>query len=279
MSIKAKRGFWLGVREVLFIALTFVMMLPIYYLVITTFKTPYDATNHPLALPAEWHFEGYLKAWQSMDYPHVFKNTLVITVLALGGMLILAAMASYVLARRKSRFNTVMFFVLLSGMMVPFQMSIMTQYKLVRALGLMNNILSVVLIDIAVNLPMAILFMKNFISASVPVEIEEAAYIDGCSVWGAFFRVTVPLLRPVIATLAVMNSIAIWNDFLTPLMFLQSKNSHTILLAVNSNVGRFSTNWTDMFPMMVLGVMPLVIFFLLMQKHIIKGLAVGSVKG
>ena len=121
--------------------------------------------------------------------------------------------------------------------------------------------------------------MKDFISASVPVEIEEAAYIDGCSVWGAFFRVTVPLLRPVIATLAVMNSIAIWNDFLTPLMFLQSKNSHTILLAVNSNVGRFSTNWTDMFPMMVLGVMPLVIFFLLMQKHIIKGLAVGSVKG
>ena len=183
MSNKTKRAVSLGIKEILFICLTFVMLLPIYYLIITTFKTPADATNNPLSLPEVWHFEGYAKAWNSMNYPHVFKNTFVITVLALGGMLVLAAMASYVLARRKNKFNSIMFFVLLSGMMVPFQMSIITQYKLVRNLGLMNNILSVVLIDIAVNLPMAVLFMKNFISASVPVEIEEAAYIDGCSVF------------------------------------------------------------------------------------------------
>lgn len=279
MRTRARRKTLLTLWEGLFILITAVAMLPIYYLVITTFKTPADATNNPLGLPAEWHFEGYAKAWNSMNYPHVFKNTLIITVLALAGMLILASMASYVLARKKTKFNNGIFLVFLSGMMVPFQMSIITQYKLVRTLGLMNNLMSVVLIDIAVNLPMAILFMKNFISASVPIEYEEAAYIDGCSVWGAFFRITVPLLRPVIATLAVMNSIAIWNDFLTPLMFLQSKDSQTILLAVNSNVGQFSTNWTDMFPMMVLGVLPLVIFFLIMQRHIIKGLAVGGVKG
>ncbi len=279
MSKNAKGNTGRCIKEILFIALTAIMMLPIYYLLVTTFKTPEEAATRPLGLPTTLHFEGYVNAWNEMDYPLVFSNTLLITAFSLAGMLVIAAMAAYVLARRKSKFNSVAFFVLLSGMMVPFQMSIMAQYKLVRALGLMNNILSVILINIAVNLPMSILFMKNFIQSSVPVDIEEAAYIDGCGVWGTFFRVTVPLLRPVIATLAIMNSIAIWNDFLTPLMFLQSKSSRTILLAVNSNVGQFSTNWTNMFPMMVLGVLPLVIFFLLMQKHIIKGISAGGVKG
>lgn len=279
MTKNRKSSVGLYIKEIVFIAFTAVMMLPIYYLLITTFKTPEEATSRPLALPTILHFEGYANAWKEMDYPLVFTNTLLITVLSLAGMLVFAAMASYVLARRKCKFNSFTFYVLLSGMMVPFQMSIMAQYKLVRALGLMNNILSVVLINIAVNLPMSILFMKNFIQSSVPVEVEEAAYIDGCGVWGTFFRITIPLLRPVIATLATMNSIAIWNDFLTPLMFLQSKNSRTILLAVNSNVGQFSTNWTNMFPMMVLGALPLVIFFLLMQKHIIKGISAGGVKG
>ncbi len=145
--------------------------------------------------------------------------------------------------------------------MVPYQMSIMAQYKLVQSLGLMNKLPSVILINIAVNLPVSILFMRNFIVTSVPMEIEEAACIDGCSVWRTFFNITVPLLKPVVATLAVMNSIGIWNDFLTPLMFLQSSKSYTLLLQVNSNIGRFSTNWTNLFPMMLLAVAPLIIFF------------------
>lgn len=265
--------------ELLFILFTAVMMIPIYYLVITTVKTPEDATLRPLGLPAVWQFAGYLKAWVNMNYPNAFKNTFLITLISLTGLLLLAAMAAYPLARKKNTFNKIAFYLLLSGMMIPFQMSIMAQYKLIQALHLMNNILSVILINIAFNMSMAVFFIRNFIIASVPRELEEAASIDGCSAFGTFIRITLPLLRPVIATLAVMQSIAIWNDFLTPLMFLQSKNSRTILLEVNSNVGRFNVNWTEMFPMLVLGVMPLVIFFLLMQKHIIKGISAGGVKG
>jgi raffinose/stachyose/melibiose transport system permease protein len=265
--------------EALFILITVVAMVPIYYLIITTFKTPEDATLHPLSLPQAWQFGGYVKAWLGMNYPNAFKNTFLITVLSLGGSLLLASMAAFTLARKRNKLNSALFYILLSGMMIPFQMSIMAQYKLVQSLNLMNNILSVVLINIAVNMPVSVFFIRNFILASVPYQIEEAAYIDGCGVFMTFWRITVPLLRPVLATLALMNSIGIWNDFLTPLMFLQSKDSRTILLEVNSNVGQFSTNWTDMFPMMVLGVLPLVIFFLFMQKHIIKGISTGGVKG
>jgi raffinose/stachyose/melibiose transport system permease protein len=265
--------------EALFVLVTAIAMVPIYYLIITTFKTPEDATLHPLSLPSVWQFGGYVKAWLGMNYPNAFKNTFLITGLSLGGSLLLASMAAFTLARKRNKVNSALFYLLLSGMMIPFQMSIMAQYKLVQSLNLMNNILSVVLINIAVNLPVSVFFIRNFIMASVPYQIEEAAYIDGCGVFTTFWRITVPLLRPVLATLALMNSIGIWNDFLTPLMFLQSKDSRTILLEVNSNVGQFSTNWTDMFPMMVLGVLPLVIFFLFMQRHIIKGISTGGVKG
>lgn len=265
--------------EAVFIIITLIAMIPIYYLLITTFKSPEDATLHPLALPEIWHFEGYVKAWENMNYPNAFKNTFLITVFSLAGTLILAAMAAFPLARKRTKWSNVIFYILLSGMMIPFQMSIMSQYQLVRNLNLMNNILSVILVNIAVNLPMSVFFIRSFIIASVSEKIEEAARIDGCGVLKTFIYITMPLLKPVMATLAIMNSIGIWNDFLTPLMFLQSKESRTILLEVNSNVGQFNTNWTEMFPMMVLGVMPLVIFFLLMQKHIVKGISTGGVKG
>lgn len=274
-----QKKYKLIIGEVLFIILTIVMMLPIYYLVVTTFKTAEDATLHPLSLPETFHIEGYINAWNSMDYPRAFMNTFIITACSLAGVLLISAMAAFALARKKNKFNNGVFLLFLAGLMVPFQMSIMAQFRLISRLGLMNNLASVVLINIAVNLPVSILFMKNFIQASVPIEVEEAAYIDGCSVWKTFFRITLPLLRPVIATLAVMNSIGIWNDFLTPLMFLQSSDSYTLLLQVNSNIGRFSTNWTNMFPMMMLAVAPLIIFFLVMQKNIIKGVATGAVKG
>lgn len=262
-----------------FAAFTMIAMIPIYYLVITTLKTPEEALNEPLNLPEKFLFEGYRKAWMAMNYIQAFKNSFLITAFSLTGLLIFASMAAYTLCRRKNKWNTTIFYIFLSGMMVPFQMSILAQYKLVRSLSLMNNIFSVVLINIAVNMPMAILFIKNFIRTSVPVEIEEAARIDGCGVYKTFAFIALPLLKPVIATLAVMNSIAIWNDFLTPLMFLQTKDSRTMMLAVSTNIGQFSTNWTDLFPMLLLAVLPLVIFFLIMQKNIIAGISAGGVKG
>jgi raffinose/stachyose/melibiose transport system permease protein len=278
-NAKSRKALRALIFEALFILLTAVAMVPVYYLLVTTFKTASDAASRPLGLPSAWQFAGYAKAWANMNYPNAFKNTFSITALSLGGTLFVASMAAFTLARKKSRFHSMIFFVLLSGLMIPFQMSIMAQYRLIQSLRLMNNILSVVFINVAVNLPVSVLFIRNFIVSTVPWQIEEAAFIDGCGVFRTFLRITLPLLRPVIATLAIINSIGIWNDFLTPLMFLQSKNSRTILLEVNSNVGRFNVNWTEMFPMMVLGVLPLVIFFLFMQKHIIKGIASSAVKG
>ena len=263
----------------LFIVITVLFMTPVYYLVISTFKTQEDALHFPLAPPVKWEFGGYVRAWVNMDYPNAFKNSFLITSISLVGGILVSCMAAFTFARRKKRIYTVLFYVFMAGIMVPMQMNIMALYKLVQSLGLMSNIFAVIFINIASGLSMSMLFIRNFIIASVPQQIEEAALIDGCGVFRIFFLITLPLLRPVIATLAVMNSIGLWNDFLTPLMFLQRKSSRTIMLAVSTNIGRFSINWADMFPMLLLGVLPLIIFYLIMQKHIIKGIASGSVKG
>lgn len=276
-KIQKRLSGWIGM--VFFALLTAALMVPIYYLVISTFKTQADGLRFPLALPVKWEFSGYVRAWINMDYPNAFKNSFLITVISLAGSLLCSSMAGFTFARRRNRLYTVLFYLFLAGMMIPGQMSIMAQYKLIQSLGLMSNIFSVIFLHIAGSLPMAIFFIRNFILASVPPQIEEAAIIDGCSVFRIFFSITLPLLRPVIATLAVMSSIGQWNDFLTPLMFLQRKSSRTIMLAVSSNIGRFSVNWADMFPMLLLGVLPLIIFYLIMQRHIIDGLSAGGVKG
>ena len=118
-----------------------------------------------------------------------------------------------------------------------------------------------------------------FVSSSIPYEIEESAVIDGCGVYGIFLRIVVPLLRPVLATLTIIILLGSWNDYMNPLLFLHSRSRHVILQELNRNMGQFSTDWTRMFPMLVLGILPLSIMYLLLQRYIISGVAAGAVKG
>jgi raffinose/stachyose/melibiose transport system permease protein len=165
------------------------------------------------------------------------------------------------------------------GMMVPYQMGILALYKQVAQLGLMNSHTGVILIEICYNLPFSIFLIKSFIGSTVPFELEEAARVDGCGVWRTFLQIVFPLLMPVIATVAILNTLGVWNDFMTPLLFLQSRSKGVLLLEVFRNIGQFSTDWTNFFPMMLLAVAPLILFYIFMQKYIINGITSGSLKG
>ena len=163
--------------------------------------------------------------------------------------------------------------------MVPYQMGILALYKQVAQLGLMNSHTGVILIEICYNLPFSIFLIKSFIGSAVPFELEEAARVDGCGVWRTFLQIVFPLLMPVIATVAILNTLGVWNDFMTPLLFLQSRSKGVLLLEVFRNIGQFSTDWTNFFPMMLLAVAPLILFYIFMQKYIINGITSGSLKG
>lgn len=256
-----------------------VFLIPIYYMIVSTFKDAQATTLTPFALPKSLDFSKYVVAWVKMNYPRAFFNTFVITALSVGCAILLASVAAYSIARYKSKFNQAVFFLVLSGMMIPGQVNLVSLYNLVRGLGLMDNIYGMVIINAGGCTLMPLFLMRSFISTTIPIELEEAAKIDGCSVYRTFFQVVFPLLRPITTTVAIIMTLSIWNDYLNPMLFLQSRENATILLEVNRNIGQFAVDWSGMFPMLVLGIAPLSIFYLFMQRHIISGVITGAVKG
>lgn len=265
--------------EIGMILLALIWFIPIYYLIVTTLKTQQDATLNPLGLPETWEFGNYINAWVKMEFPKAFANTLIITVSAVFLLVLVGTLAGYALARTKTKMSGIVFIIFLAGLIVPFQMNIISQYRIVKSLGLMNTLFAVILVDVAINMPQTIFLFKEFIENSVPWELEEAALVDGCSVPQRVFHVVIPLLKPVVSTTVIIVTLNVWNEFMTPLLFLQSRKNSVILQEVSRNIGQFSTDWATMFPMLMLGVMPLMIFYLFMQKYIIAGVAAGAVKG
>ncbi len=269
----------LYITEFFMVILAVIWFIPIYYLIVTTFKNPQEATESPLALPKVWMIENYIEAWKNMEYPRALTNTVMITVLAVGIIVLVTSLAGYALARTKTKWGNRFFLLFLAGLMVPFQMNIVSLFKIVKSVGLMNTIWAVILVDVAINVPQGIFLFKEFIESSVPKELEEAAEIDGCSVIQKFFVIVLPLLKPVIATVVIIVTLNVWNEFMTPLLFIQGRENDVILQEVSRNIGQFSTDWTALFPMLMLGVAPLMIFYIFMQKYIIAGVAAGAVKG
>lgn len=274
---KAKRN--LMITEIVMIVLAVIWFIPIYYLIVTTLKTPQEATLNPLALPRSPQFQNYVTAWVNMEFPRAFGNTVFITVVSVGLIVIFGSMAGYALARTKTKLGNRMFLLFLAGLVVPFQMNIVSLYKIVKNLHLMNSLLAVILVDVAINTPQAVFLFKEFVETTVPKELEEAAAIDGCSIFKRFFVVVLPILKPVISTVVILVTLNVWNEFMTPLLFLQSREHDVILQEVTRNIGQFATDWTALFPMLMLGVAPLMIFYVFMQKYIIAGVAAGAVKG
>ena len=274
---KTKRK--LRLTEIGMIIVAVIWFIPIYYLIVTTLKNPQEATEGPLAFPRVLRMVNYAEAWVKMEYPRAFANTFIITASAVLLIVIFGSMAGYALARTKSRLGNRVFLLFLAGLIVPFQMNIVSLYKIVKSFGLMNTLFAVILVDAAINTPQAIFLFKEFIESTIPKELEEAAAIDGCSVVKRFFVIVLPLLKPVISTVVIIVTLNVWNEFMTPLLFLQSRENGVILQEVTRNIGQFATDWTALFPMLMLGVAPLMIFYIFMQKYIIAGVAAGAVKG
>ena len=275
--VKRKRR--LMILEAAMIFLAILWFVPIYYLIVTTLKNPQEATANPLGLPIHLEIGNYIKAWTNMQFPRAFANTLFITATAVVIIVVFGAMAGYALARTKTKMGNRMFLFFLAGLIVPFQMNIVSLYKIVKSFHLMNTPFAVIVVNVAVNMPQAVFLFKEFIEGTVPKELEEAAEIDGCSVSMKFFKVVLPLLSPIISTVVIIVALNVWNNFLTPLLFLQTREKDVILQEVARNIGQFATDWTALFPMLMLGVLPLMIFYVFMQKYIIAGVAAGAVKG
>ena len=274
---KRSRNGW-GLTIMLFL-LALIMLIPFYYILVNTVKTAEEATFHPMSLPTELHFERFVSAFQQMEYPLALLNTLLITIPTVLLSTLFSAAASYSLARCQNRLNKAVFALFLAGLMIPSTASLVPLYELMSSLRLTDTRTGLVLLSCGGMGMLSLFMLRSFLCSSTTIEIEEASEIDGCGILRKFYYVALPLMRPILATNLILNLTSSWNSYMYPSLFLQDPKKHTLLMKVNECVGQFTTDWSTMFCMLVLALLPLTIFFLLCQKQMIDGVSAGAVKG
>jgi len=263
--------------EIFAIVLGLVFLVPFYYVVSNSLKPFADILTNTSALPKVLQFENYVQAFEKLDYLNVFTNSLIITVSSNIVLVIFCSMAAYMLVRTKKKISNVIFMSFVAAMIIPFQSIMIPLIKTAGNFGLLNSMWGLVIMYLGFGSGMTIFLYHGFIKG-IPVELEEAAIIDGCTRFGVFWRIVFPLLKPITVTIVILNSLWIWNDFLLPSLVLQDPELRTIPLATFFFFGQYTKQWDLALAALVLGIIPLLIFFFSMQKHIIKGITSGSIK-
>ena len=258
-------------------ATTLVFLIPVYILLNLAFK-PADDLSAGLLPSSRPTFDNFVQAWTTSTLPQSIIVSILVTGLSSVVLLAFATMAAYPLARSTSRWSNVTFYAFLIGLLLPFQLGMIPLYIQMRDLGLLGTIWSLVFIYSGALMPFSIFLLTTFLRASVPVEFEEAAHIDGCGHVGTFWHVVLPLLRPAIGTVFILNGVGIWNDFFTPLIYLAGSGQNTIPLAIYTFVGQYTTNWPLILASLIISMIPILTLYLIFQRYIIRGFA-GGLKG
>lgn len=257
------------------VALTLV---PLLYVVIGGFRTTGQLANDPVGLPDPWVFEKYRRVLTSGDFWSQAKNSLIAASGTTAGVMILGTMAAYPLARYRFRGREFMYVVFAFGLMFPIGVAALPLYLLLRQFDLIGSIWGVIIPQIAFQLPITVIIMRPFLRA-LPKEIEEAAFIDGVTRVGLFWRILLPLARPAMLTVGVLAFVASWNAYLLPLLVLQGDAAgHTLPLGVQQFQTRYSSDTAAILAFTSIAMLPALAFFTMMERRIVDGL-VGAVKG
>lgn len=273
-------------RQVLSYALltaaAFVFLAPILIIILNSFKGNFYISDAPFELPNKETFAGFdnfIKGFTQSDFMKSFANSLFITALSVAGIVLLTSMTAWYIVRVKNKFTSLLYYLFIFSIIVPFQMVMYTMTYLAFEMKL-NSPLGIVFIYLGFGAGLSVFMFSGFIK-SIPTEIEEAATIDGCSPVQTFFLIVFPILKPTAITVAILNAMWVWNDYLLPYLVLGSGSNKTLPVAVQMALtgGYGNKDMGALMAMLVLSILPIIIFYLFCQKYIIKGVVAGAVKG
>ncbi len=260
----------------IFFALIFVY--PIFLMIVSAFKSTREIFADPFGLPAVWRIENFVAVWSRARFNIYFVNSIVVTLVSTISVLLLSSLAAFALSRYKFRLNNFLYIFFLAGIMIPIRLGILPLFVLMRKLNLLNTHWSLILTYVASGMPMSVFLLTGFFK-TIPKDLEYSARIDGCSDLRIFYQIMLPLVRPGLATVAMVNSIPWWNDFFFPLLYIQVDRLKTIPLGMTLFFGQYMTDWSLLFAGMVISSIPLLIMYLAMSKQFISGLTAGALKG
>lgn len=257
--------------------LCLIHILPFYILITTSFKAIDDSSSKWI-MPGYLYLDNFINAWHEANLGRAFMNNVTVTVFALAGIVILGSIASYPLARYQTSWNKLIYFVFISALIVPPLTILVPLYKLMVDIGGMNRFWGIILLQITFSLPITIFLYTGFIS-TIPKELDEAAMIDGAGRLGLFYKVLLPLLKPVTATVLILTGVTIWSDYQFSVFFLQQPLTRTITVALSSFFGQYNNNIGWVAAGSFMAAIPITVLYLFLQKYFIQGLSSGAVKG
>jgi raffinose/stachyose/melibiose transport system permease protein len=258
-------------------AYVILIIYPLINMIFSTFKTNRTILTSPFSLPTSFSFSNYKTVWIDKGFYRYFINSVLVTAVSIVLVLLFGSMGSYGVSRYQYKMNTLVYMIFLSGIMLPLKAAIIPLFLLIKTLGLINNMFSVILIFIAMALPSTVFILAGFMKG-VPVELEYAAKIDGCNDFTIYWQIVMPMVAPAIALVTIYNAVPIWNDFFFPLVFLQSDKIKTLPVGLSTFFGQHSTNWSLLFTGLTIAIIPMLILYLFMSKYFIKGMTAGAVK-
>ncbi|MGW2215708.1 carbohydrate ABC transporter permease [Nonomuraea sp. NPDC001684] len=254
------------------------ILAPIVYALLGGFKSNSQLSGNPFGLPDPWVTANYTDVLGSGSFWRQVWNSTFIAVATTVVMVALAALAAFVFARFAFRGREALFTLFTAGLMFPFAVAILPIFVLLRAFGLLDDPLGVILTQAAFGLPLTIIILRGFFR-SIPGEIEEAAIIDGCSPFGFFWRILLPMARPAMATVSVLAVVGSWNNFMLPLVVFSDESSWTLPLGIQQFQGQYATDTARVLAYLILAMVPALGFYAIAERHLVGGLTAGATKG
>lgn len=263
---------------VITILLAVVFLAPVFFALISAFKSNGEILKNPMSMPTSLYLKNFQDLFAQSDFVTAIAHSLILTVVSEVLIVCVVPMAAYAMERRKTRVTKLIYTYFLTGMMIPFHLYMFPLFKEMKMFGLFGNLAGPIVCYISGSVAFGSLLYCSFLNG-VPLEIEEAAQIDGCTPFQTFWKVTFPLLGPCTASMVVLNGLGIWNDFLMPYLVLPSDRAKTITVEVYSFVGQYTARWDIVFAGTVCSIVPALLIFILLQKYFVKGITAGAAKG
>ncbi|MBT2734460.1 carbohydrate ABC transporter permease [Bacillus sp. ISL-7] len=254
-----------------------VIIYPIIWLGLSGLKSNADFFLHTWSLPEEWLWGNYQAAWDA-GIGQFFLNSVFITVTSVVSVLLLGSMAAFGLSRFQFKGQNIFLLLILSGLMLAPQVSLIPLYKLLQAVGLYNTYWALILPYVAFQLPFAIFLMRSYF-LSISKELEESAIIDGCNIWQVYWHIIVPMGKPIIASCALLTGMNVWNEFMFALVFVEDSALRTIPVGLMNLRSQLNTNFGIQLAGLAISALPMIIAYIVFQKQFVRGLSAGSVKG
>lgn len=268
---------WKILLHIFLVFLVCIILFPVIWLILNSLKTNQEMFLNSLALPKKWMFTNYMTAWNKGLFSY-FQNSILVSAVSLFFILLISSFLAYGLTRFQLPGSNFIFILVLGGMALSEQVALVPLYKILQSFKLYNTQWAIILPYVAFRIPFTMFLLRSYF-ISIPRELEEAAIVDGCNSLQRFFRIIVPISKPVLASCAIVNLNFVWNEFLFANVFLESKSIMTIPLGLMAFQGDLKSDYVVMLAGILIASVPMVLLFLCMQKQFVRGLTQGAIKG